>query len=483
MSPLQRYAFLAFFLINQFAFSQFFDSLVHQFVSNKHFTGANIALLAVDLTNHDTILTHNPNLAVVTASTTKLFSTAMALEILGPAHRFETSIYADGKIVNGTLFGNLWIRGEGDVTLGSKFFNADGQEFNVLDEWIDSLKAHGIKKISGKVIIDGSAFGYEGTPPGWSSWDAGNYFGAFPAGINIYDNIVKYYFETGKPGTKARLIQTYPKQPELNLTCKITSANVKGDDSNLQGKAYDENRIATGKLPAYKSSFMVKGSVANPELNFASILAERMATDSFEVSGGIHPYRNSGLTHPDYDSINRLVVQKGRSVQEIANWTNRKSVNFFAEGLLNGVAYKLSGSGKNSVAINIYKKFYASRIDTTGLRLNDGSGLSRNNRISTAHFCDLLDYMTTSPMANEFFASLPVAGINGTISDLCKGKSGDGRVYAKSGTMTGIKSYAGYVLTASGKKIAFAFVVNGYTCSQSIVKQQMEVLLNELALW
>jgi D-alanyl-D-alanine carboxypeptidase/D-alanyl-D-alanine-endopeptidase (penicillin-binding protein 4) len=116
-----------------------------------------------------------------------------------------------------------------------------------------------------------------------------------------------------------------------------------------------------------------------------------------------------------------------------------------------------------------------------GLRLYDGSGLSRNNRIAASHFCDLLDYMTKSPASKEFFNTLPIAGKSGTISELCKGATGEGRVYAKSGTMTGIKSYAGYIHTLSGKKLAFAFVVSGYTCSQSTVKQQMEILLNQLA--
>lgn len=403
----------------------------------------------------------------------------MALELLGPDYRFETTLFTDGLIEQGVLKGNLWIKGGGDVSFGSKYFNGEGKEYEEMDAWIDSLKKLGIHEIQGKVIVDGSSFGYEGTPLGWSAWDAGNYFGAFPAGINFYDNVARYYFETGKPGSKAKLIGTSPVQPNLQLTNKIISAKIKGDQSNLQGRAYDEHRIATGKLPAYQSSYMVRGSVANPEFNFAEVLKSRFLLDSFTVSGGVLPVR--GMPIPDYDCFYRLFATYGRSVQEIAKWTNRKSVNLFAEGLLNGVAFKLTGDGSNSKARKIYNEFFASRIDTVGLRLYDGSGLSRNNRISAAHLCDVLNYMTQSPVANEFFNTLPIAGKSGTVSELCKGAAGEGRVYAKSGTMTGIKSYAGYINTLSGKKLAFAFVVNGYSCSQSTVKQQMEILLNQLA--
>ena len=479
MVRLQRYSLLLFFFSSAIFVAQTMDSLVHSFVNTRALSGAKISLLAIDLSNADTLCAYNPNMTTATASTTKLFSTSMALEVLGPNYRFETGFYTDGQIDHGVLKGDLWIKGGGDVSFGSKYFNGEGKEFDAMDAWIDTLRQLGISKIDGNIYLDASSFGYEGTPSGWSAWDAGNYFGAFPAGLNFYDNIVKYYFETGKPGSKARLITTSPYQPHLQLTTKIISSNIKGDQSNLQGRAYDEHRIATGKLPAYKSSYVVKGSVANPEFNFAEVLKSRLILDSFKVSGGVKAC--GGLNVPDYDCLFRLFSYYGRSVKEIAAWTNRKSVNLFAEGLLNGVGYHLTGSGTNAQGLKIYKQFFGTRIDTVALRLSDGSGLSRNNRISASHFCDLLEYMTTSPMANEFFETLPVAGKNGTISDLCKGSSGEGRVFAKSGTMTGIKSYAGYIQTVNGKTLAFALIVNGFSCSQATVKQHMEVLLNALS--
>jgi D-alanyl-D-alanine carboxypeptidase/D-alanyl-D-alanine-endopeptidase (penicillin-binding protein 4) len=187
------------------------------------------------------------------------------------------------------------------------------------------------------------------------------------------------------------------------------------------------------------------------------------------------------MRSPDYDGMQLLFSHHGRTVKEIATWTNRKSVNFFAEGLLNGVAFKLTGKGTNSQAIQIYKQFFGAKIDTNSLLLFDGSGLSRSNRIAASHFCDLLRYMTTSIAGDHFLETLPIAGRSGTISDLCKGAAGDGRVFAKSGTMTGIKSYAGYIETISGKKLVFAFIASGYSCGQSTVKKQMEILLNALS--
>lgn len=461
--------------------SQTLEILLAQYLSDPSIANAQNSLLAVDLDTGDTLINFKSQLAVVTASTTKIFSTVMALELLGSDYRFSTEYYIDGTIKDSVLKGNVWVRGLGDVSFGSRFFNAEGEEGKVLEEFVDMLNNNGINHIDGTIYIDGSAFGYEGTPLGWSSWDIGNYYGAFPSGINFFDNSVNYYFSTGKPGHRARLLYTYPKQTELNLQNEILSAKVKGDNSNLQGEAYKQNRSATGKLPSYQSSFRVRGSVADPEKNFADALVTTCTLKGLAVRNGVLGVRVKNVTIPDYDALLLLSKAEGRSVGEIVQWTNRKSVNFFAEGLLNAVAYQYTGCGSNSNALKVCRQYLAQRMDTSGLRLYDGSGLSRNNRISAAHLCGILTYVYPSNIYEAFKASLPVAGKSGTIKDLCIGEAGESRVFAKSGTMTGIKSYAGYIHSISGRNIVFTLISSGYSCSQAHVKGQMQVLLNALS--
>jgi D-alanyl-D-alanine carboxypeptidase/D-alanyl-D-alanine-endopeptidase (penicillin-binding protein 4) len=221
--------------------------------------------------------------------------------------------------------------------------------------------------------------------------------------------------------------------------------------------------------------------VANPERNFADALAQVCLEQGFVVSKGVLGIKNRTLKIPDYDAISKITSLPGRTVREIVQWTNGKSVNFFAEGLLNGVAYHLTGCGSSANSIKVYREYLALKMDTSNLRLYDGSGLSRLNRISANHLCDFLTYIFHSDIFHTFKSSLPVAGDSGTLKDLCKGQPGENRVFAKSGTMTGIKSYAGYVESISGRKIVFALISSGYSCNQSYVKQQMELLMNALA--
>ena len=126
-------------------------------------------------------------------------------------------------------------------------------------------------------------------------------------------------------------------------------------------------------------------------------------------------------------------------------------------------------------------RIWNKKIDFTGLYIKDGSGLSRSNAISARHFCSLLIEMTKSPNYAAFLSTLPLSGCSGTLSGVCKNQLGHGKIRAKSGTMTRIKSYSGYVESTSGKKIAFTIIVNNFNCSSNEVVNQMETIFNAMS--
>jgi D-alanyl-D-alanine carboxypeptidase/D-alanyl-D-alanine-endopeptidase (penicillin-binding protein 4) len=182
-----------------------------------------------------------------------------------------------------------------------------------------------------------------------------------------------------------------------------------------------------------------------------------------------------------YENFNLLFAQSSKTIKEIAFWTNFKSVNLFAEGLLNQLGYSKSKNGSTESSIKVLEEFWSQKIDLTGLVLMDGSGLSRGNAISASHFCQLLTYMYKSPNFNVFKETLPVAGKSGTIGSLCKGQIGEGRIFAKSGTISKVKAYAGYVDSKSGKKFAFSISINNYNGSSTELQNKIEKVLNILA--
>lgn len=481
---MQKYILFQFLFLSIFFRAQNVQQAITHFASDAALKQSKISFLAVDMDSSKVLARFAENEALVSASITKLFSTATALEVLGEHYVPITRIYADGPIdKDGILHGNIWIRGAGDISMGSKYFCEAGHEFDFLLNWVDTIKSRGITSITGAVIADGSEFGYKGAPDGWALDDLGNYFGAPHAGINFFDNTIKLFFDSGKVGSRAQLKSIYPKVENLEMNCSVIASNSNGDDCYIHGDVFALKRNATGRIPANRKGFEVKGSMPDPELQLAKEWSDRLIQEGITIKNGGTGYRLLSPKMPNnYDEhFDLLFTQVGKSVKDLVYWTNLKSVNLFAEGLLNYVGYAKRSNGSTSVSIDYLNDFWKNKLTLNGMELYDGSGLSRKNAISASHFCELLSFMSQSQNFTVFKSSLPIAGVSGTIKGLCKGQAGEGRVIAKSGSLNNVRAYAGYVKSTSGKNIAFSFCVTDYNCTSSQIRSKMEVILNALA--
>lgn len=457
-----------------------------EILADSYLSNAAIGICVMDLSTGNKIVMHQPKLSLPCASTAKLFSTASAFEMLGENYQPKTRIYYSGELSSeGKITGNIWIRGGGDPSLGSRYYNGDGRETDFLRKWADTLYAMGIRSIDGAVVGDGSEFGYKGAPDGWSWNDMGNYYGAGPAGLTIFDNMLRYYFKVNSTGTVPVLTKTFPEIEHLNFSNYIIASAAKGDNSYIYGAPFSLERIGTGYLQM-NSTIMVKGSIPDPELQFAEAFKKVLEECGITVSGKAKGVRTMevDVAWRRYASDHQLLYShKGINLSSILNWTNMKSVNLFAEQLVCLIGYNKNGDGSTENGLKQISQFWGTRINTNGLYLKDGSGLSRSDAISAEHFCDLLNYMNNSKNSTAFKSTLPVAGISGTMSDVCKGQAAQGKVSAKSGTMQRIKSYAGYVTTKSGKELAFAIIFNNYNCSTSYLMGKIEKFMNAMALY
>lgn len=480
---LQRYfLFLPFFWINICTAQSSLQAKADAFAQFSGFSNASISLLAVDCANGSVIMDYDSQRALPSASTMKLFATASALELVGSNYKPKTILYYEGSIsTDSTLNGNIWISGRGDMTLGSSYFYSDAERSVFLDDWVRAIRKAGINRINGSVIGDGSAFGYEGAPDGWSWSDLGNYYGAGFSGLMVYDNILYYHFKTGSIGQTAQLNYTFPTVAHLLFHNYIKASGVSGDNSYIYGAPYSLDRFGTGELPANKADFVVKGSLPDPEYQVADELTHALTGRGIIVAGSPVSVRKSELTLPATSSLQPILEYEGKSLFEIAKQTNYKSINVFAEGLLCTIGYVKTGNGSTASSTRFVENHWAKQFNTSGFQMKDGSGLSRSNSVSAAHFCSLLKAMKSSSNFADFYATLPVSGESGTLKNVCKNQSAHGRVHAKSGTMNRIKSYAGYIESSSGKTIAFAVIVTNYNSSNAATVDEMEKLFNALS--
>lgn len=483
---MQKYIIFSLFLLFNIVWAQNNVQIsLDNFSKLSFLKNASIGFKCIDLSNASEIVALNATVALTPASTTKLFTSATALELLPHDFKPTTRLYIEGTLENNTLHGNLWVRGGGDVSLGSAYFNKTGNENKFLTQWMDTLKKLGIQKINGTVFIDGSEFGYNGAPDGWGWSDIGNYYGAGHAGICVYDNTLKYKFSTSTiAGGKTTLLSTSPVVPTLNFINNIVADKIGNDQSLLFGAPYSTDRFGTGKLPMNQKNYVVKGSLPDPENQLGYELISVLKLNGIDVLNGFKTIRSLEVsTVPNYNSFQLIYTHFGATIQEITTITNHRSINLFAEGLLGILAYQLTGNGDTKAGIDQIYKYWSQKIDVSGLFLNDGSGLSRSNGISADHFCSLLKEMYSSKNYQAFLNTLPIAGKSGTIASLCKNQAGEGRIFAKSGTFSKTKSYAGYVFSTSGKKLAFAITVNNYTCTNMELRKQLEEIFNALAVY
>lgn len=451
-------------------------NLLEKFLSSKSLAHSTVAIKIIDLQSNEVLVSHNESLTVVPASVQKIFITAAALETFTPYHTFSTILSYSGEIdKEDVLHGDLYIIGGGDPTFGSPYF---GDNYgNVINRLSDATKAAGIKKINGNIIGDASIFGEPNIPGTWIWEDIGNYFGAIPSGLNIYDNSYEIAFRSKKkPGTPTTILRITPEITGLAFENHVISAKDNRDNAWIFGSYLDNKRVITGAIPAGKENFIIKGAIPDPAKLVTEQLAEKLKTNGIAITGNTH----SSFSASSKIQKRTLLEIKSPNLADIINKTNSKSVNLYADVLLMHLA---ATAGKPSLTEGgkILKSFWKDKgMHSEGIFLMDGSGSSRSNGVTADQIVFVLKYMNDSHYSEIFQESLATAGVSGTLRNFGKGSSLENNFYAKSGSMARIQSYAGYLTVASGKKLAIALIINNFDDEPAIIKNQIKDFLIEV---
>lgn len=447
--------------------------------------GASFSLVVKDVQEGRTVYSYDTDRLQSPASVLKTVATATALEILGEDYRYPTTLEYDGILENGTLEGNLYIKGSGDPSLGSSHF-APGQN-KFLSTWIAALQKAGIKHITGSVISDESIFDTEGVSIKWLREDMGNYYAPGSYGISIFDNMYKLSLQTGAAGTRPVLKGTEPDIPFIRFKNYLKAAPVSSDSAYIIGAPLDDVRYLYGVLSANREAYVLKGDIPDPALYLARYLTDQLQQKGIRVDGSPSCYRIE-VEENRWKKGERkeIVTTYSPTLREIASICNHVSHNLYADALVKtvGLQYKprrnemISSFGRG---VQVVKEYWEKKgLDVFPLRMNDGSGLAPADKVSAGFMGELLVYMATeSAVSDAFIASLPQAGIEGSVRNFLKGSKLQGKAHLKSGGITGVRSYAGYI-TKDGRTYAVAVFSNNYSCPMSRMTRALEKLLLQL---
>lgn len=432
------------------------------FEKDTLYKNAAISLYVIDAATGKVLFDKNAQMGLAPASTQKIITSVSAYELLGQAYQFVTSIGYEGTITNGILKGNLVISGTGDPTLGSWRWNGTKPE-TLLTEWTKKIKAAGIKKVDGSVVANAGAFPYQAIPDGWIWQDIGNYYGAGAYAINWKENQFDLSLTSGSAVGDAVLVK---KEEEPVDYYNELRAAAKGTGDNAY--VYFDGSIS-GTIPVGEKNYKISAAAINPAGTLLSDFGGQLKAagiDNNTVADGYTKDRQK--THHSYPAdgtIKPLLQQVSPSMDSIIYWFNKKSINLYGEALVKAIALKNNKTAATDEGVKLIKEFWKQKGITTGeLNMQDGSGLSPLNRVTTHAQVEILKYAKTKAWFPAFYDALPE--YNG--------------MKMKSGTISGVKGFCGYHKAKDGKEYIYAFLVNNYQGSASGLVQKMYKVLNEL---
>jgi serine-type D-Ala-D-Ala carboxypeptidase/endopeptidase (penicillin-binding protein 4) len=427
----------------------------------------NWGLLIADAETGETLYEQNAAKYFVPASNMKLFTTALALDKLGPEFRFHTTLESTGIVTpEGELSADLVLVGRGDPNLSNRKFpfnlkeEFDGPPERALAELADALVAKGIKKMSGDVVADDSYFPRERYPNGWEIDDMVWEYGAAISALVVNDNTATLTLTPGRVAGDAVQAVVVPRTRDFIVDNQVTTsaANVKAD-LTLTRELGAHLVVVRGTLPEKSAPRKLVLAIEEPALHAARLLKALLEQRGVEVSGGVRA-RHEAIT---VEGITPIVLAEHVSIPlgDSVKLVNKISQNLHTEVLLR-TAMRQAGTWNSFDDIaKLAVDFYAHvGIASQDIIQTDGSGLSRHDMVTPRAMLTLLRYAQTRPWFESFFASLPVAGVDGTLEERMKNTPAAGRVHAKTGSVEHVRALSGFADTAGGRRLAFSFMSN-----------------------
>lgn len=451
MSPLKFYISLLTTIIAS-ALSASSQMLTKYASSVEGIDADKISVYIEDLRTGDVVLDVNGEIPMTPASVTKLYTAATVFQTQDLSKCFETKVYLNGKTESGRLQGDILIVSTGDPTFGSSYFP---DKRYVADSIAAAIRKCGITGIDGEIKIESPQWLEEPVPDGWKESDVSRPYGTGYHSFNYRDNRVSmrfsrngsYVFTPATPG----------------LTAKKSTG--KGGESVWRTKGsnvYNVNHSAKKDLIT---------DVANPlpEATFKEALRVSLKNAGIDVEG-------RKMKHSSKKSL--VYTHLSPTIYEILKSLVLRSDNQMAEAMLRYAFPGVSRIDAVEKEMDLWKQL---GIDTNEMSLEDGSGLSRNDKLTAYNLADMLAWMAVNdPKFMDFVRLLPSAGETGTLKSFLKSSPLHGKIVAKTGSLNGVQCYAGYAIDAIGVPThVVVIMVNGFKGARSDLKSTLQQLLIE----
>jgi D-alanyl-D-alanine carboxypeptidase/D-alanyl-D-alanine-endopeptidase (penicillin-binding protein 4) len=447
-------------------------------------------ILIADRDNGETLYELNADKFFTPASNAKIFTTALALSMLGADFRFHTTLEATGLLgPDGRLIGDLDLVGHGDPDLSNRKFPYAGKVEREnsaeapLAELVEAAVAKGLKEVDGDIVADDSYFPFDPYPAAWSVGDLFFTFGAPVSALAFNDNSFSIEVSPANREGEAAKLLVEPAAAKGSFACEVNTSPSNGKPDFSVVRQPGQNFILLrGSIPAGHAPIKLDFAMSDPGEVAALALKQNLESHGIIVTGNVRVRHSepplpfdptivpagavtvpSVLNASGLPATSKLILADHISptlIQSISV-TNKVSQNLHAELFLRSVAREKAGVGSSEAGIWVEQNF----LKTIGIAdgdvvLSDGSGLSRDDLVTPRAVVQLLRYISQQPWGADFIASFPIAGSDGTLENRMKDTAASGRILAKTGSLEHVRAISGYATTVRGEHLIFTIFGN-----------------------
>jgi D-alanyl-D-alanine carboxypeptidase/D-alanyl-D-alanine-endopeptidase (penicillin-binding protein 4) len=447
--------------------------------------------VAITDINGRLIYGRNHDRMMIPASNTKLVVSAVATAMLGPDFVVRTSLYGAGPVVDGELRGDLVLYGRGDPTFSRRCYDIDNTRAGVCDDSPSArfrdlarqLRERGIRRVSGDLVGDGSWFDGELVHPAWETYDLNWWYAAPVSGLGFNDNALDVVIEAADSGEVQPRISMGPDVGLATLDNRALIAP-RGTERTFDViRSRDGYRyIASGLIPVGADRRTESAAVIDPDQFAALALRQELLAEGIVILGNIRS---------TVDSTDFAVARATPPLAEVASRPLRDwvfpvlntSQNWFAEMLVKQLGRRFGTGGSWGEGIKVERRFLIDSVgvDSTQFALVDASGLASNNLVSPLAFAQLLSWMRKHPTYEAFAAGMPQSGATGSLRRRFIGTPLEGRVRAKTGSISRVNTLSGYVEREDGEVLIFSIQANHHTLGSARMIPAIDSVVVELA--
>jgi len=446
---------VALFVFTAAALAQPLNTEIEALVVKQGLAPARVSAYAIDLRTGEELLSINADERLIPASNMKMLTSGAFLSVMGADAVFRTEAWRSGN--------DVLIVGSGDPALADpdllEEMGLSVEEF--LDLWAQQIDSRFGEDTMGELLIDDRSFDQTRVHPSWPVDQLNRWYCAEVSALNFHANVLHLHLAPGEGGGPPR-IAIEPASHWLTPR-NLARTTTKGRNTAWVSRKLGTNEMTLHGSVRWSTAAPIKVAVDDPALLFGRLLAERLAQLGRERP---HVRRLNEHELPSHDT---LLLAVETDVEDVLERCNVDSQNLYAEALFKRLASEVTGSrGDWASGVAVMRMILQEKLSgargvgvATDAVIADGSGMSRENRVTARLMARWLEAMSQEPVAPIYYESLPIAGEEGTLRKRFRNNALEGEVRAKSGYLSGVSCLSGYVMGADNTPVAvFSVLVN-----------------------